>query len=73
VAHHETLGGVVCDAGGVSVHERIVSSDYAFVLGWLEEPPVAGIKKAALVEVTTTKGNQPVAGTEETLTAQIVY
>jgi hypothetical protein len=54
-------------------HERIVSGDYAFVMGWLEEPPVVGLKNAALVEVTTAKGDQPVAGAEGTLTAQIVY
>jgi hypothetical protein len=54
-------------------HERIVSGDYAFVMGWLEEPPIVGLKNAALVEVTTAKDNQPVAGAEGTLTAQIVY
>ena len=54
-------------------HERIVSGDYAFVLGWLEEPPVVGLKNAALVEVTTAQDDQPVAGAEGTLTAQIVY
>jgi hypothetical protein len=54
-------------------HERIVSGDYAFVLGWLEEPPVAGLKNAALVEVTMAKDDGPVEGAEGTLTAQIVY
>jgi hypothetical protein len=54
-------------------HERIVSGDYAFVLGWLEEPPVVGLKNAALVEVTTAQDDQPVEGAEGTLTAQIVY
>ena len=60
-------------AGTALAHERIVSGDYAFVLGWLEEPPVVGLKNAALVEVTTAKDDQPVAGAEGTLTAQIVY
>lgn len=60
-------------AGTAFAHERIVSSDYAFVLGWLEEPPIAGLKNAALVEVTTAKDDQPVEGAEGTLTAQIVY
>src|SRR5512137_98451 len=60
-------------AGTALAHERIVSGDYAFVMGWLEEPPVVGLKNAALVEVTTAKGDQPVAGAEGTLTAQIVY
>jgi hypothetical protein len=54
-------------------HERIVAGDYALVLGWLEEPPVVGLKNAALVEVTTATDDQPVEGAEGTLTAQIVY
>ena len=54
-------------------HERIVAGDYAFVLGWLEEPPVVGLKNAALVEVATAIDDQPVEGAEGTLTAQIVY
>jgi hypothetical protein len=61
-------------AGGTAVaHERIVAGNYAFVLGWLEEPPVVGLKNAALVEVTTATDDQPVEGAEGTLTAQIVY
>lgn len=60
-------------AGTAFAHERIVSGDYAFVLGWLEEPPVVGLKNAALVEVTTVKDDRPVEGAEGTLTAQIIY
>ena len=59
--------------GTAFAHERIISGDYAFVLGWLEEPPVAGLKNAALVEVTTAKDDRPVEGAEGALTAQIVY
>jgi hypothetical protein len=54
-------------------HERIVAGDYALTLGWLDEPPVVGLKNAALVEVTTAKSDQPVEGAEGTLTAQVVY
>jgi hypothetical protein len=54
-------------------HERIVRGDHAFVLGWLDEPPVVGLKNAALVEVSMAKNDQPVEGAEGTLTAQIVY
>jgi hypothetical protein len=74
------LGGLVAAllvAGTVMArplpHERIVSGDYALVLGWLEEPPVVGLKNAALVEVTTATDDQPVEGAEGTLTAQIAY
>jgi len=59
--------------GTAFAHERIVSGDYAFVLGWLEEPPVVGLKNAALVEVTTAADDQPVEGAEGTLSAQVIY
>ncbi len=64
---------VLSITGRVFAHERIVSGDYAFVLGWLEEPPVVGLKNAALVEVTTAQNDQPVEGAEGALTAQVVY
>jgi hypothetical protein len=67
------LFAVLFAVRAVAAHERIVSGDYAFVLGWLEEPPVAGLKNAALVEVTSAADDQPVEGAEGTLTAQIVY
>jgi hypothetical protein len=64
---------VVLIAGTALAHARVVQGDYAFVLGWLDEPPVAGLKNAALVELSTTADNQPVTGAEATLTAQIAY
>ena len=54
-------------------HERVVAGDYALTLGWLDEPAIAGLKNAALVEVATAKDNQPVEGAEGTLTVQIIY
>ena len=54
-------------------HERIVRGEYAFVLGWLDEPPVAGLRNAALLELTTAQDAQPVADAEATLTAQIEF
>ena len=54
-------------------HERIVSGEYAFTLGWLDEPPVAGQRNAALLELTTAKDEQPVVDAEATLTAQIEF
>lgn len=60
--------------GGTALaHTRVVQGNYAFVLGWLDEPPVAGLKNAALVELSTAADNKPVTGAEGTLTAQIVY
>ena len=54
-------------------HERIVSGEYAFVLGWLDEPPIVGLRNAALLELTTAKDDQPVQGAEATLTAQLQF
>src|SRR5512139_2415181 len=64
---------VLLTAGTALAHERVVSGDYALALGWLEEPPVVGLKNAAVIEVTTVQDNQPVEGAEATLTAQIAY
>lgn len=54
-------------------HERIVSGDYAFTLGWLDEPPIVGLKNAALLELATASDDQPVTGAEATLSAQIEF
>ena len=43
------------------------------MLGWLDEPPVAGLRNAALLELTTTQDDQPVVDAEATLTAQIEF
>ena len=81
--HHRLLSAAIGLAAALFItgmaaarplsHERIVAGDYAFVLGWLDEPPVVGLKNAALVEITTAQDDQPVEGAEGTLTAQIVY
>jgi len=60
-------------SGTALAHERIVVGDYAFVLGWLDEPPVVGLKNAALVEISTVADDTPVEGAEGTLKAQIAY
>ncbi len=59
--------------GTALAHTRIVQGDYAFVLGWLDEPPVVGVKNAALIELSTANDDQPVIGAEGTLTAQIQF
>ena len=58
---------------GALAHTRIVQGEYAFVLGWLDEPPVVDVKNAALIAITTASDNQPISGAEGTLTAQIQY
>ena len=54
-------------------HERIISGDYAFTLGWLDEPPIVGLKNAAWLELATASDDQPVTGAEATLNAQIAF
>ena len=81
--HHRLLSAAIGIAAALFItgmaaarplsHERIVSGNYALTLGWLDEPPIVGLKNAALVEVATAKDNQPVEGAEGSLTAQIVY
>ena len=59
--------------GTALAHEEIVSGDYVLVVGWLEEPPLAGLKNAVSIEVSHVDDDTPVAGAEATLTAEIRY
>ena len=59
--------------GTVLAHEEIIAGDYALIVGWLEEPPLAGLKNAAYIEISRVDDGAPVAGAEGTLTAQIQY
>ena len=67
------MAAALLTAGTALAHERIVSGDYVFVAGWLEEPPLAGLKNAAYLEISRVDDGTPVAGAEATLTAQIQY
>jgi hypothetical protein len=65
-------------------HESITVGDYTLVVGWLNEPPIAGQPNAIVVEVSTTSDQQPVedvssltltlsyGGQEKTLTLEPV-
>lgn len=52
-------------------HTRVEVGPYAIVVGWLVEPPVVGERNAISVEIH--EGDQPVAGAEGTLNAEILY
>ncbi len=41
-------------------HESITVGDYTLVVGWLNEPPIAGQPNAIVIEVSTTSDEQPV-------------
>lgn len=56
-----------------SGHERVVSGGYAFALGWLDEPPVVGLKNAVYIEVSRADDGTPIEGAEASLTAQIEF
>lgn len=57
--------------GTAFAHERVVIGDYVFVLGWLEEPPVVGLKNSAWIQITRESDGSTVNNAEATLTAQI--
>jgi hypothetical protein len=57
--------------GAVFAHERVVIGDYVFVLGWLDEPPVVGLKNSAWIQITRESDGSAVTDAEATLTAQI--
>lgn len=61
----------------VSAHTRIEVDDYAVIVGWVEEPAIAGERNAILVEVRRISENseveQPVEGVEATLDVELIY
>ena len=44
----------------VFAHESITVGDYTIEIGWVNEPPIVGQQNAIVVNVSTTKDNQPV-------------
>lgn len=60
-------------AGAAVAHERIEVGDYALVLGWLDEPPLVGLKNAAIVEISRIGDDSPVEDAEFSLVVQIEY
>jgi hypothetical protein len=67
------IGSFFAWVGTAFAHERIEIGDYVFVLGWLEEPPLAGLKNAAYIEITLKSDGSPVTSAEGSLDARIEY
>jgi len=44
----------------VFAHESITVGDYTVEIGWVNEPPIVGQQNAIVVNVSSTKDNQPV-------------
>ena len=40
-------------------HEHITIGDYEFVIGWLEEPPIAGQMNAIVISITEQSSGEP--------------
>jgi hypothetical protein len=60
-------------AGTAFAHERIEVGDYVFVLGWVDEPPLVGLRNAAFIEITLKSDGSPVTGAEASLAAAVAY
>lgn len=54
-------------------HERRDVGDYAFVVGWLEEPAIEGQRNGVDLRVSDPATEQPIEGLEETLQVEITY
>lgn len=55
----------------VFAHTRYEAPPYAFVVGWVEEPPVVDGNNAIYIEIL--ENEQPFIGAEQTLDAQLQY
>lgn len=58
-------------ADTVLAHTRVEVGPYAFVIGWLQEPPIVGERNALTIEIT--EDEQPVSGAEATLDVEVLY
>lgn len=52
-------------------HTRVEVGPYAFVIGWLQEPPIVGERNALTLEIT--ENEQPVTDAEATLDLEVLY
>lgn len=61
----------------LSAHTRVEIDGYAVIVGWVEEPAIAGERNAILVEVRRISANSdvesPVEGVEATLDIELIY
>ena len=55
-----------------AAHETRIVGPYTFVVGWVNEPAVAGQSNGLDLTVTETNGNKAVEGLEKTLKAEVI-
>ena len=49
-------------AGIASAHEGITVGPYTLEVGWVDEPPIVGLKNAVFISIVTTVDEKPVEG-----------
>ena len=62
---------MVVGVGASLAHESRDVGDYAFTVGFLDEPVYAGLKSGLDLRIST--GDAPVEGAEDTLQAQVIF
>jgi hypothetical protein len=65
------VASLLLTSGTAVAHERRNVGPYQFVVGWLNEPAYVGQLNSIDLRITDTRTNQPVAGLEKTLTADV--
>lgn len=63
------VGSILTPFGAVAHEHRTVATDYDFVVGFLNEPAIAGELNGVSLEVT--KGDKPVTGLDATLKVEV--
>ena len=65
------IASLLLTSGTAYAHERRMVGPYQFVVGWLNEPAYVGQLNSLDLRVTDTRNNQPVAGLEKTVQADV--
>lgn len=65
------VASLLLTSGTAYAHERRTVGPYQLVVGWLNEPAYVGQLNSLDFRVTDTRTNQPVAGLEKTITADV--
>jgi hypothetical protein len=60
-------------AAPASAHERRVVGSYLLVVGWGDEPPVAGVPNSVQVIISDRSGARPVVDLGDTLQVEVIF
>jgi YtkA-like len=56
------IAALVMNVGVALAHAKITVGPYTLEVGWVEEPPIVGVKNAAAINIVTTSDGKPVDG-----------